>query len=284
MGWTRLDASLLDQLMRFLGPLEASCVPFTQAMATSGSIAVPRNRQMVIWVRLQRDGAVNGAILQNLNGVFHPVLDPAEPIVQAEVVRRIARTSRRLFDIQGMSDHVDALATAFKRMPSELLTYHLMVQERPPPEPTLSRLPRGLEIRRARADEARHLFDIQKDYEIEEVLLPGSTFSSAATIQQLKRTLAAQIVFVAEINGIPVAKANTNARGIFHDQIGGVFTAKEYRSRGVGTAVMLRLLKTIGRQRKNGTLFVKKENGAAITMYQNVGFGVVGEFKISYFR
>jgi predicted GNAT family acetyltransferase len=139
-------------------------------------------------------------------------------------------------------------------------------------------------IRVAREDESRHLFDIQKKYEIEEVLLPGNTFNASATIRHLKQTLREQVVLVAELDGVAVAKANTNARGVFYDQIGGVFTEKALRSCGVGTALMLRLCELVAKDHKSATLFVKEENGPAQKMYRNIGFAVESGFRISYYR
>ena len=284
MNWTRLDDALLDPLVRFLGPHEASCVPFTEQLIDDGHLQVPRAREYQVAVRRKRDGSINGAILQSLAGVFHPVLDPVYPTIEAEAIRLLTRTSRRLYSIMGRTEHVEALERALRRAPQEYLTYHLMVQSEPLPDTPLPRIPKRMKIRQAGTDEHRRLFDIQKQYEIEEVLLPGSTFSPNTTVQHLKRTLAEQYVLVAEVDGVPIGKANTNARGLFYDQIGGVFTAPAYRSRGVGSALMIRLLDHIGKQRKNGSLFVKKHNEAALRMYRNIGFSLDGEFKISYFR
>ncbi len=284
MRWTRLQESQLDSLIRFLGPLEASCVPFTEQLVRGGRLVVPRTRAHQVVVRVGSDDSIDGAILQSLAGVYHPVLSRSRPSIEAEAIRLLGRSSRRLYSIMGRTEDVLALEEAFRREPYEYLTYHLMTQSEPLPEIPLPRLPNGMSVREVGPDESMWLFDIQKEYEIEEVLLPGSTFSAASTLQHLKRTLDTQYVLAAEIDNAPIGKANTNARGLFFDQIGGVFTDRSYRGRGVGTALMIRLLNHIGRERKNGTLFVKKGNAAAVRMYNNVGFSVDGEFKISYFR
>ena len=100
----------------------------------------------------------------------------------------------------------------------------------------------------------------------------------------LKRTLKDQRVFVALLNGIPVAKAGTNARGYGYDQIGGVFTRVKLRNRGIGTTVMQTLMKEIAKDGKKVCLFVKKTNPSALAMYANIGFKTVGEYRISYYR
>ena len=284
MSWVRLNDELLDPLMRFLGPLEAGCVSFTEKLIHDHHLSVPSRRAFSVVVRLERGLSVTGAILQNLSGLYYPVLDPAKPVVEQEAVRRLARSSRQLYSIMGRAQDVTALENALMRPPVQYLEYHLMSQAEAPPEVPLPRLPRDMTIREAAPDEARYLFDIQKKYEIEEVLLPGNTFSPSATMHLLRKTLRDQVVLVAEIERTPVGKANTNARGVFYDQIGGVFTERALRSRGIGTGLMLRLLKRIASEHKNASLFVKKDNAPAQTMYQNIGFAVESEFRISYYR
>ena len=45
MTWKRLDRSLLDPLVRFLAPMEASCVPFTEKITNGRDLEVPRSRE-----------------------------------------------------------------------------------------------------------------------------------------------------------------------------------------------------------------------------------------------
>lgn len=284
MPWVRLTEERLGPLLRFLGPKESGCVSFTERLHESRRLRVPSTRSYHVIVREERPETVTGAILQGFNGVFYPVLDPAKPVVEQEAAARLQSASRRLFSILGRSSDVAALEAVLPRRPSRQLDYHLMSQSDPPPEPALPRLPRGMIIRQVGEKAARHLFDIQKKYEIEEVLLPGNTFSPNATLEHLRQTLREQIVLVAELDGVPVGKVNTNARGMFYDQVGGMFTERALRSRGVGTALMLRLLQRIAADRKSATLFVKKDNVAALRLYRGIGFSVEDEFRITYYR
>ncbi|MFW5813987.1 MAG: GNAT family N-acetyltransferase [Spirochaetota bacterium] len=284
MAWVRVNDELLEPLMRFLGPLEAGCVSFTEKLVHRRRLALPADREYTLIARLERGERVTGAILQSQSGLYYPVLDPGSPVVEADAVRRLSRSTRRIYSIMGRSGDVRALEDAFRRPPLQYLEYHLMAQADPPPELPLPRVPRELRIREACERDARRLFDIQKKYEIEEVLLPGNTFSPTAAMHHLKQTLRDQVVLVAELDGTPVGKANTNARGVFFDQIGGVFTERALRSRGIATALMLRLLERLASESKNASLFVKKDNAPALRMYRNIGFAVEDEFRISYYR
>lgn len=284
MAWVRVNEELLEPLMRFLGPLEAGCVSLTERLVQRRRLELPPRRDYTLIARLERGERISGAVLQSHSGLYYPVLDPSHPVVESGAVRLLARSSRRIYSIMGRDDDVRALEDSFRRAPPQYLEYHLMAQADPPPELPLPRLPREMCIREATERDARHLFDIQKKYEIEEVLLPGNTFSPSATMHHLKQTLRDQLVLVAELDGVPVGKANTNARGVFFDQIGGVFTEPALRSHGIATALMLRLLERLASDSKNASLFVKKDNAPALRMYRNIGFAVEDGFRISYYR
>ncbi len=284
MPWVFLTDELLGPLVRFIGPRESGCVPFTEQLHEERRLQLPPRRHFRAVVRRETSDKITGAILQNVNGVYYPVLHPSRPDIERQAVAMLLRGSRRIFSILGRAPDVLALEAVFPRSASQQLDYHLMSQSTPPPEVALPRLPRGMTVREVGEEATRYLFDIQKRYEIEEVLLPGNTFSPSATFDHLRRTLREQIVLVAEVDGTPIGKVNTNARGIFYDQVGGMYTERRVRSRGVGSALMLRLLQRIAAEHKSAALFVKKNNAAALRLYQGIGFAIEDEFRISYYR
>jgi len=183
----------------------------------------------------------------------------------------------------GRREDVLAFEATLGRTPHQFLDYYLMVQHHVPPERPFPRVPEGFSIHIANHNDVERLFSLQKQYEIEEVLLPGNTFHAASSRSHLESTLKDELVLYGSIGDHPIAKVGTNARGIFYDQIGGVFTDARYRSRGVSTLLMTKLLEHIGKFGKNGTLFVKKENAPAIKMYSNLGFVREHDFRISYY-
>jgi predicted GNAT family acetyltransferase len=95
-------------------------------------------------------------------------------------------------------------------------------------------------------------------------------------------TLKYQEIYYAVLEGMPVAKAGTNARGIEYDQIGGVFVSPAYRNRGFARQVLTHLLKSIFLQGRKPCLFVKKSNSPALGLYRSLGFQERGTFRISY--
>jgi predicted GNAT family acetyltransferase len=99
----------------------------------------------------------------------------------------------------------------------------------------------------------------------------------------LKAALKEEIVYVAELDGVPVAKAATNARGFDVDQIGGVYTVPGERGKGIGAVVVGALLKALFAEKSSACLFVKKRNRPAIALYDRLGFEPVTDYIISYY-
>jgi uncharacterized protein len=282
MKWSSLDQPMIDPLLRFLGPREAGCVGFTSQIYDGGQVVIPARRRARILVRTEGE-SVTGAVLQLHSGLFFPVLDRRYPVIERSAVEKLARPSLRIYSVMGSQSDVVAFEQAIRREPVAHLDYYLMVQSQLPVDRTFPRLPDGLEVYEASVRDVDRLFDIQKKYEIEEVLLPGNTFQAGASRRHLEETLQKQLVLFAELQKVPVAKVGTNARGIFYDQIGGVFTEKRLRSRGLSSYLMTELMKHISGDHKSSTLFVKKDNGPALRMYTNLGFTNEDDFRISYF-
>lgn len=249
----------------------------------------------------QRTSTFRAAVLQTAEGFFYPVFTangspekgsdgaadgapgPAEIDGGAEQLRRVLRLgTARMHSIMGVKEHVNMLERVLRRTPVQFIEYFLMAQAGSASY-DVSRLPEGITFRRATLADAELLYPLQRDYEKEEVLLEADRFDPESCYYHLRHTLRNQLVYIAELRGKPVAKAGTNARGFTYDQIGGVFTRKELRGRGVGTVLMVRLLEELNASGKMTSLFVKQHNKAAIHMYENLGYEIRNEFRISYY-
>lgn len=139
-------------------------------------------------------------------------------------------------------------------------------------------------IKKCKLEDFKKLIPLQKNYEIEEVLLSPSMFTPAASKQNLLDILSRQLTFAAEISktGEIIAKANTNESGFYYKQIGGVYTVPKYRNSGVATALVRTLCESIISNNFIPSLFVKKENIAAIRVYEKLGFEIKNNFQITY--
>ena len=131
--------------------------------------------------------------------------------------------------------------------------------------------------------EWRRLLQLQIAYEVEEVLLPGRRPSLSTSKTSLTHSLNTQLVLVALYRGEAVARVATNARGYAGDQLGGVFTDPAWRGKGVARWLMTHLLAELQKTRRNASLFVKLDNGAARALYRSLNFLFESDFRISYY-
>ncbi|MGP1458931.1 MAG: GNAT family N-acetyltransferase [Treponema sp.] len=129
------------------------------------------------------------------------------------------------------------------------------------------------------------LFDLQKRYEIEEVLPERDVFSEDVCRLHLKFVLRTQYVAaVLLLDGALAAKAGTNALGFHAAQIGGVYVKPEFRRRGYAFCALYRVLKNVFTAKNVAVLFVKNANAPAIALYRALGFEKAGDYRIAYFR
>ena len=81
-----------------------------------------------------------------------------------------------------------------------------------------------------------------------------------------------------------ISKVATNARGKNFYQIGGVFTKKEFRNKGIMFNLMIQFMNYIHSENKKATLFVNIHNEPAKKVYEKLGFILIGKYRISYFQ
>lgn len=289
VSWKLLHEESFPELISYLTPLEWGCVSFTSRLLKNGNPGLPPRRAARISVRPVRDGdktRVTAAVLQTSYGFYYPVFDGAdvdgERWTGSELRRVLRLPAARVHSIMGRRRDVETLEELIAKRPVHTIEYYLMVQERKGSYDQ-RRLPDGLTFRRATVEDAEYIFPLQRAYEKEEVLLPGDRFDSNTCLHHLRTGLLEQLIYVAELNGEPVAKAGTNARGFRFDQIGGVFTRPDLRGRGIGAALMTRLMYDVSRSDRLSCLFVKQHNSPAIAMYTRLGYLIRDEFRIIYY-
>jgi len=189
----------------------------------------------------------------------------------------------------GASDHVAALEAALGWRPALEVEYDAM---RLPPDARLAsgrRPPETgfasgrAEVRRAGPEDLDALYPIAAAYEKAEVMTELHAFDPGTCRAAQARSLSSQIVYIATVGGRPVARAQTNARGIATDQIGGVFVEPEQRGLGLGRLVMEALVASILSEGRAASLFVKKANDVARSLYLAMGFAYVRDYRVSYF-
>jgi len=228
-----------------------------------------------------------GTVLQTSSGLLYPVLAPERSDAQQlpyALYKRIRRGSLMFNTVMGRGSHVHAMEQLVPKAPSHRINYYVMVQDSPAEPASAQQLDSlGIQLHCATPSETDTLYPLQEGYEREEVLLDGRSFQPQAAWHALKQALRHQIVVYATSGGRAVAKAATNARGFYFDQIGGVFTEPAFRNKGIAQVLMRYILGFVQSAGKRASLFVKTHNASALTLYRNLGFQIADDFRIIYY-
>ena len=144
-------------------------------------------------------------------------------------------------------------------------------------------LPPQIVLRKCLPEDDEGLYVLQKQYELVEVLPPGTEHNPARCRLALQKSLKSQLIFALFDNGSAVAKAGTNAVGVNFAQIGGVFTDVKYRNKGFAAFLTNYIAHKLCKNGKRVVLFVKKKNLCAEAAYKKAGFMQFGCFKIVYY-
>ena len=276
--WRYAEAADLQPVAQSLRRREWAYVPFSARLTGSGWRYRWLRRSWTI--ALERSAAEHpSAVLITRSGLVLPALRDGRPLPPA-LRSLIARSCRSPQTVMGTRSDVLRVQELLGRGYA-IVDYTLMTLEAAgfrPPE-----LPSDLQVRRARPRDARRLFELQRAYELEEVLLDRSRFDGALCRRLLQRSLQRELIYFGTVGGHPVSKAGTNARGFAVDQIGGLFTEPARRRRGYGGAVLTALLRELFAAGRSAALFVKPNNAAAIRLYENLGFAARDSYRICYY-
>jgi uncharacterized protein len=273
--WRTAARTDLDPILSFLLRDESLCVPFTARLRAGA-------RGQTLYVASDEQGCITGSVLLTSSGLLLPLLaDGASP---GPDLGRILRSAHPpVQSIMGTGRSAGAVEALMPTVPTARIEYFLMSVSRDNARLALPLEDRGLVVRLANESDAGALFPLQRAYELEEVVVDPRHFSDAQCMKLLRKTLKEELVFVAFKDGVPLAKAATNARGFAVDQIGGVFTVPEARGRGLGKMVVSALLRRVLREKEGACLFVKKKNRPAISLYERLGFAPITDYVISYY-
>jgi L-amino acid N-acyltransferase YncA len=232
------------------------------------------------------------AVMLSASGTAFPVLaeefDPGgSAAVHALEGLRCSRTARRFQPAAclGATAHVEAIEAAMSWRPDLEVDYDAMSLSPADWKPRRHvAVSNGVvEYRRATLADLDGLCPIAAEYERIEVITKLHVFDPKSCRATQAKSLARQVVYLATVSGRIVARAQTNARGWSHDQVGGVFVEPERRGMGIGRGVMDALMADIASRGRSASLFVKKSNAVARALYLSMGFTAARDYRISYF-
>jgi predicted GNAT family acetyltransferase len=275
VSWRRAARRDMPTVLDFLLRDEALCVPFTSRLRNG-------TRGCEVYFDGDESGITTDSILFSSTGLLLPVLSRRGGGHDG-LGELLGSLSVAVHSIMGVGRSVGDAESLLPLPPTTRVEYFLMTLHRDRVRPAFPLPDPALHVRRADPADADALFELQKGYELEEVVIDPTRFSESQCMRLLKTGLKEELVYVAERDGMPVAKAATNARGFGVDQVGGVYTVPRERGKGIGALVVGALLKEIFRDKKEACLFVKKRNRPAIALYDRLGFSPVTDYVISYY-
>lgn len=191
--------------------------------------------------------------------------------------------------VQGLREDAELLESLMREQgyfASERIDYDLMSIDAPQQGRIVqagSKFPNGLVLRTPKNEDRESLYALQAAYEQEEVLPENAVFNADASRLNLEHILLREHILVAELNGQVVGKINTSAESFTRYQIGGVFVRPDCRDRGIGAKMTEVFVHGLLQTGKGISLFVKKRNVAARTIYRKAGFSVLADYRISYY-
>ncbi len=194
-----------------------------------------------------------------------------------------------IFSIMGEEESTNLFINASGKTPECKRSYILMEYAPSTAEADFSRfspkrfLPKELFMRICSPLDTETLYPLQKEYDIVEVLPPGKIHNELACKLGLKKNLSHHLIYAVFYGNKAVAKAGTNAMGTFYFQLGGVYTAKEWRNRHLARAAVGIVVKAALSQGKKIVLFVKTQNEPAKKAYTHAGFVPFADYEICYF-
>lgn len=275
MSWRQASRRDLAALLEFLLPEEALFVPFTSRLRAGA-------RGFEVYLDADHTGAVRDCFLHTAGGLLLPAFSDGGQDTRG-LSEVLGSLRPMVHSIMGVGRCVSVVEMSIPLPPTTRVEYFLMTLSAGARHPVLPPDPPGLRVRRADPYDAEALFPLQKCYELEEVMITPAHFNEGQCMKSLRLALREQLVYLAELDGVPVAKAATNARGYKVDQVGGVYTVPQERGKSLGKAVVSQLLKTVFSEKQEACLFVKKHNRPAIALYERLGFAPTTDYVITYY-
>jgi GNAT superfamily N-acetyltransferase len=263
---------------RFLRRREPWCV------GACGRFLMRNFPQDQVWTLRNPEGLLSALILYSRRTLF-PVFNGTVDIPLFHFIRRYFKTAP-IHAVQGLGQEAQALEAGLSDrgiFAVDSIDYDLMTLDTEPLKENFCLGPPALVLRRPDIMDMNDLFELQRGYEKEEIIPRGSAFNPAACRLNLHRILSEEQILTAELDGRLVGKINTSAKSFTRCQIGGVYVHPGYRGRGIArrmAAVFVQGLIALG---WGVTLFVKKKNAAARSVYRRIGFTPFADYRISYY-
>ncbi len=280
--------------VEFLSPVEESCV--TLMSRIYDNFPTETFSYYVLYQNLESEKKIRGVIMISKGGLIqHHFENPTElensKNFQSELKNLLK--DKKLYCIMGDKKGSSLLINSINKIYDGKLPYenreYLLLRYHPENLPDFlleeeNTLSNDFEIVKCNESNLEDLFELQKNYDIVEVIPPEKEFNELNCKVTLKKNLENQIIYAIKNNLKFVAKAGSNAIGKNFIQLGGVFTDANYRGKGFAKILIKEICKVIKEQNKEPVLFVQVKNESAKRAYRQVGFTYQSDYTICYYK
>ena len=286
MSWIKIEnidqSEHRDQLIDLVRSQEISCIDAVSIFSDEKKSTKP-----IIIHTGRNTNTVDAALFFTDYGRIMPVLSPQFFFHQEDVNYVSALAGNTVFlptSVSGKSEAVEMFLERFSCGQRQQIVAHFIMELEPGNfKMPHMHSPQKIRILRGTKRQLLPLFPLQKTYERQEVLLNPDAQDTMETFRWLKAILTKEICFYAKRGLRFVSKANTNARGFDHIQIGGVFTVPRFRHQGYALHTVAALCRyIIEEEHKIPSLFVRSDNENAIKLYKSLGFEIKDTTKTVY--
>lgn len=278
-----LTSSYKDHFFNFARKFEYKSISFISRMNHKGQLFVPPSKTAKIFCEVSNSipGCILNAIMITSSGIVMPLFSDTPPSKQVitTMTEMIINYKSKIFCILGIAKDTDCIKQTMSYTSYSTINYLLLKKD------TMAHFyieKTALVVKKAKNRDIISLFPLEKEYLLEEVFEGKSELNHQAVLLNLKKTCSNQNVYFGSFDKKIIAKVNTNGKGFGYNQIGGVFTKKEYRNQGISTYLMKFLLNDIHMSGKNAVLYVKIENKPALALYKKLGFQIVNNYSAHY--
>jgi ribosomal protein S18 acetylase RimI-like enzyme len=234
------------------------------------------------WVLSSKGAGVTALLLQFQNTLFPVFGGQTEFYIPPFMYRFFKNTN--IHALHGLAADTDTLEKILR--PAGLFArerrgFNLMALDAAL-SPRTFQVPRSLTLRKPALSDIDQLTPLQEAYQKEEVLRNPDEYSRKICRLGLKKIIEKDRALIAEIDGAIVGKINTNALAYNRYQLGGVYVLPAFRGRGIASCMTAAFTRILLAEGKGVSLFVKKNNKSAESVYRRCGFVKIADYSIVY--
>ncbi|MDR0465257.1 MAG: GNAT family N-acetyltransferase [Treponema sp.] len=285
-SWRKMKNADIPLTENFLVNIEkdyvSACGRFLLRQSKAGNII--RGTKDPVWLLRKKNNEIMALIINSGSTVI-PVLRGIREIPELKFLKGFLRL-KKIHSLQGLKNEVVILEEEIKKTgwkSADIIDYDLMSLDKPPEKKGFSSGPPNLILRVPAMIDLDAIAPLQAAYEKEEVLPKGSVFSPAASRINTAQIIANGKVLAAQLNGRFIGKINVSAVSFTRYQVGGVYVHPHFRGQGVARRMAFEFISSLIGEGRGVTLFVKKTNTAARSLYSGLGFSVRGDYRITYY-